>query len=494
MLLRDWTPPRAANGRLTYLLMDGPHVAGSGLGRARLGRLRDLTARAYIYTDRPAYRPGHTVAIRGVVREVALGQYSAVPKAVYRFEVADSRGRLIVARPVTLSEFGTFHETLALDSAAPVGTYRIHVFQPGKSDFTGSFEVHSYQLEPMSLAFDLKKTVFYRGETIQATLVAKYQYGAPVAGRPIEVQLPDGRILHGTTDAAGQFPVEFPTEGFAEEQALGLVARLPQDNVATAASVMLAIQGFRISLATTREIYLDGESFQLQVDTTDALGKPIGQPLSAAVVKLIESAGRITERETERKQLATDAKSGHGSAAFQIDDRDGGRYLLRVAGTDRFGNPIVADKPLAISGKKDETKLRLLADRQRFKVGENAGVNLHSRDRAGTALLTWEADRILTYKIVRLNEGNNPLTWAVDGAQFPNFTLTATRMAGNQLDQARLDVQVERDLKVEVSVAKASVAPGDQVDVDVTTVDQLGRPGGRGAFGCRGRSIAVAAL
>ena len=81
---------------------------------------------------------------------------------------------------------------------------------------------------------------------------------------------------------------------------------------------------------------------------------------------------------------------------------------MRVAGTDRFGNPIVADRPLLISGKKDETKLRLLADRQRYKVGEEASVNLHSRDRAGTALLTWEADRILTYKIVSLNEGNNP--------------------------------------------------------------------------------------
>ena len=94
-----------------------------------------------------------------------------------------------------------------------MGTYRIRVFQPGKSDFSGSFEVHSYQLEPIALSFDLKKTVFYRGEPIQATLVAKYQYGAPVAGRPVEVQLPDGRILHGTTDAAGQFPVEFPDRG-----------------------------------------------------------------------------------------------------------------------------------------------------------------------------------------------------------------------------------------------------------------------------------------
>ena len=33
-----------------------------------------------------------------MVREVAGGQYAHVPKAVYRFEVADSRGRLIAAQ------------------------------------------------------------------------------------------------------------------------------------------------------------------------------------------------------------------------------------------------------------------------------------------------------------------------------------------------------------------------------------------------------------
>ena len=137
--------------------------------------------------------------------------------------------------------------------------------------------------------------------------------------------------------------------------------------MAAAASVMLAIQGFRISLTTTRDIYLDGESFQLQVATADAQGKPVGQSLSAAVVKLISAGGRITEREMQRKQLTTDAGSGHGSLAFRIDDTEGSRYVLRVAGTDRFGNPIVADRPLAISGKKDETKLRLLADRQRVQ-------------------------------------------------------------------------------------------------------------------------------
>src|SRR5262249_19551042 len=197
--------------------------------------------------------------------------------------------------------------------------------------------------------------------------------------------------------------LEFPTEGFAEEQSLALAARLPEDNVATTASVLMAIQGFRIALSTTRETYLDGESFQLQVNTADPQGNPGGQALSVAIVKQLLSGNRVTERETQRKQLTTDTKTGHGSLTFQIDDQDGGRYIVRAAGTDRFGNPIVADRPLVISGKKDETKLRLLADRQRYKVGEEASVNLHSRDRSGTALLTWEADRILTYKIDSLS-------------------------------------------------------------------------------------------
>jgi tetratricopeptide (TPR) repeat protein len=475
VLLRNWDPPREVNRRLTYLVVDGPNVAGSGLGVPNQVA-QGLTPRAYIYTDRPAYRPGQQVALRGVVREVRDGQYANVPKAVYRLEVADSRGRLIVARPVALSEFGTFHQVLPLDRAAPLGTYRVTVSQPGKSVFTGSFEVQSYQLEPIDLAFDVKKSVVYRGEEVEADLVARYQYGAPLASRPIEVSLPDGRTLHGTTDAAGKYHLAFSTEGFAEEQVLALAARLPQDNVAASTMVRVAVRGFAISLSTTRDVYLDGESFALEVTTTDALGEPIGQSLSATLLKQVETEGRVTEREVSRRILTTDAKTGLGSLTFRVDDAQGGQYVLRVAGTDRFGTPIVADRPILISGKKDETKLRLLADRQSFKVGEEAGVNLHSRDRAGTALLTWEADRILTYKIVTLKEGDNPLSWSIDGAQFPNFTLTATRMRQTEFDQAKLDIQVERDLRVTVAPTRPVVGPGDAVELDVTTVDQLGRP------------------
>ncbi|WP_435019038.1 MG2 domain-containing protein [Tundrisphaera sp. TA3] len=478
VLLSGWDRPEPFQGgpSLQYLILDGNDAAGSGLGvpdKVAQG----LSARAYIYTDRPAYRPGQEVALRGVVREAKDGQYSNPAGAEYRLEVFDSRGRLLIARPTTLSPFGTFHEAVRLDPAAPVGTYRVRLSQPNRGDFSGAFEVQSYKLEKLTLDFDLPRAIVFRGENVKATLVARYQYGAPLSGRAIEAAMPDGRTVRGTTDRDGKFPVEFSTEGFGEEQSLPLVGRLPDDNVATVARVMVAIKGFNITATTPRDVYLDGESFTLTATTLDALGKPIGQELAVSVLHKVPQEGRITEREVAKKTLTTDKATGKATLTLKVDDARGGDYLVRVAGTDQFGNGVFADRPLTISGSEDETRLRILADRTAFKVGETARVNLHRRSAVnGTALLAWEADRILSYRLVPIKEGDNELTWTVDNAQFPNFTLTATGMAGQRLDEASLDVRVERDLRVTVTPTKKQIGPGEEVEVEVAAVDQLGRP------------------
>ena len=468
-------PAPAPDAALQYLVLDGGNAAGSILGvpdKVAQG----LTPRAYIYTDRPAYRPGQEVALRGVIREARDGQYANPASASYKLEVRDARGRTILAKSTTLSEFGTFHETVRLDDGAPVGAYQVSLYRPGQSSFSGQFEVRSYKLEKIDLEFDLPRTVYYRGETVKADLVAKYQYGAPVAGRPIEVALPDGRTIRGATDPSGKFHVEFPTDGFSEEQALRLVARLPSDNVGAVAGVILAIKGFRIDLSTTRDVYLDGETFALKLATLDAQGKPTGQELRVAVLKQVTQGGRTTEREVSKQVVTTDKATGRATLSVKVEDEKGGSYILRAAGTDQFGNPIVADDALQISGKDDETRLRLLTDRQSFKVGETATVNLHSRSRPGTALLAWEADRVIQYKLLPINEGDNRLTWEVDGPQFPNFTLTASRMVGDRFDQASLDIRVERELSVTVRPVKPAVGPGEDVEVEIVAVDQLGKP------------------
>lgn len=489
VLLTDWSEPR--QGELRYLILDGADACGSGLG-VPSQVVNGLAARAYLYTDRPAYRPGQTVELRGVVREIDKGQYAVRAGATYRLEVTDSRGRPFVSRPVTLSEFGTFHAPIDLDAAAAVGTYNIRVYQPGGSEFAGNFEVQAYQLQKIDLTFDLPRTVYYRGETVEGHLIAKYQYGTPLADRAIAVALPDGRTLQGRTDAAGRYAFSFATDAFAESQFLGISAQLPEDDVAAMARVALAVEGFTIALDTPRTTLLADEPFAVEVTTRDALGEPIGQELSVAVLKriggevpsddpappeqIVAPDAVLSEREISREKVATDPKTGKATVKLTVADADGGQFVIRASGTDRFGNPIVQDLTVFVSGEKDEDRLRFLADRVRYKVGEEASVRLHSRMPAGLALICWEADRILSYKLVAVKPGENAVAWAIVGEQFPNLTLTAAQMAGTSFQEARVDLAVERELRVTVKPVKEAVGPGDEVEVDLTVTDQLGRP------------------
>ena len=129
---------------------------------------------------------------------------------------------------------------------------------------------------------EVARAVVFRGEAVQADLFAKSQYGAVLAGRPIEVRLPDGRTLRDKTDEAGKFQVEFPTEGFGEDQPLEINASLPQDGVSAKAVVRMAVLAFRIDLNTDRSVYLDGELFPLRVKAIDPLGKPVAQALNVS--------------------------------------------------------------------------------------------------------------------------------------------------------------------------------------------------------------------
>src|SRR5262249_4269950 len=66
--------------------------------------------------------------------------------------------------------------------------------------------------------------------------------------------------------------------------------------------------------------------------------------------------------------------------------------------------------------------------------------------------------------------------WDVEGPEFPNVTLTASRMLGSALHQSRLDLTFDRDLRVMLTPVRPIVGPGDPVELEVTTRDQLGRP------------------
>ena len=74
---------------------------------------------------------------------------------------------------------------------------------------------------------------------------------------------------------------------------------------------------------------------------------------------------------------------------------EGGRYLLRFEGEDRFENPITGQTSVFVSDDDDKVRLRILANKHTFKVGDEATLQLHWRNEPALALVTFEGARIL---------------------------------------------------------------------------------------------------
>jgi tetratricopeptide (TPR) repeat protein len=450
---------------------------------------KDATAIASPKVQKPA--PGPAAA-----PPPAADEYVIEAGKKYTLEVFDGRNRLVRQEEVALGRFGTFHVAFVLPSTSPQGQYRVLVRDKAGHSYQGTFLVHEYQLEPVRLVVDTPRRVYYRGEEIEGTIRAEFYYGAPLAGREIRYQLADERAYTATTDAKGEVRFKLPTREFSETQVLPLVVTLPERNLQTGVQFFLSAQGFSINLETIRQVYVAGETFEVSLKATDAEGKPVAQKLVLNVLEKTKLPnGSTGERLVGKPQeLATAEKDGIARATLKLED--GGRYVLRAEGIDRFKNPITGECPVRVSDDKDEVRLRVLADKHTFKVGDTAAVQLHWREDPALALVTYQGARILGYRLVELKTGPNPLDIPMTARLAPNFELAVAVMTDirggdaqplaasppkRRFHTASSPFVVERDLRVKIETkrkgdAKGPVQPGEEIEVSVTTTDPQGKP------------------
>ncbi|MEX0587052.1 MAG: MG2 domain-containing protein, partial [Pirellulales bacterium] len=488
----------ASAGDVRVFAVAGTHTASNIVGLDGVGVATGLADKGYIYTDRPAYRPGDLVHIRGLIRSVTGDSFRVDEGAKYTVQVFDPRNRLLHQDTAALSAFGGLRTNFLLPAAAVQGDYRVLVTEAAKEitapkTYQGAFGVHEYRLEPVRVAIESDRAVYYRGEEITGKISVQFYYGAPVAGAEVRYQLADGQATTTKTDDKGQVAFKFPTREFRESQTLLLSVALPERNLTVVKPFILATKGFSIDVKTVRPVYLAGESFEATIKTVDAEGKPTAQKLTLKVLERTVVEGRVGERLVSEHPLATDKD---GSARQTLKLAAGGRYILRAEGIDRFENPISGAAAVDLSDDKDTIRLRLLADQHTFKVGDVAKVNLHWREQPALALVAFQGARVLDYKLVELKTGDNPLELPMTAQLAPNFELAVAVMtdtrapAGKPLDAnkpiTRLHVasspfNVSRELRVAVEVKRkngqaGAAKPGEEVDVIVTTTDPQGRP------------------
>ena len=493
--------------RVAAFVIKGGHVAADGLGLAGLGFSTGLTPRGYIYTDRPAYRPGHLVSIRGILRDVREGTYIVPDSVQYKLSVIDAQGRPIREEAVKLSQFGGFDTQMQLDPDASVGEYRIQVSpydaKGTERTFIGRFQVQRFQLEKVQLTLDFPRDVYFRGEQVEATFSAQYYYGQPVKHARIQYDLPDGRSYTEEADDQGKLKVIFDTTLMRPGNQLHFSGTILGENAGVKAHVMLAHLEFSIDVKPDADLVLSGEPFDVTVRTTGTNGKPLGVKLAVKVVQQqegvlahpvlsqipwLEGKGTTETAEVTIQEHHLQTGNASGVGTIQLTLTKGGAYIVRANGVDRFDQPVVGAGHVRISDESDETKLRIFAERTKTEVGASETLRIHSRLTQARALVTFEGEGVIAYKVLTLRSGMNPLQFTVGHAHFPNFHLGVAAIDGQQLRTTQKHFVVERNLNLEVSWKEERprpdynfepfpiYEPGATAEVEVRATDQLGQP------------------
>ena len=124
---------------------------------------------AYVYTDRPVYRPGHTVHFKGVLRQRGAEGYIVPAGKPFPVEIHDAQEKPIYRKTLTANANGTIRDDFILPVSAPLGSYSV-VVQFGDDSGSGSFEVEEYKKPEYEVRVTPTKARILEGDGAQAVI------------------------------------------------------------------------------------------------------------------------------------------------------------------------------------------------------------------------------------------------------------------------------------------------------------------------------------
>ncbi|MFN8471946.1 MAG: Ig-like domain-containing protein [Anaerolineae bacterium] len=153
---------------------------------------------AYMYTDRPLYRPGQTAHFKGILRGGRDGAYTIPKMSSVSITARDALGHEILKTDVPLSPYGTFSGDIPLAPAAPLGYYSISMEVPlpptpsePKPVFSSStsFQVSEYRKPEFDVQVKTDKPSYINGDVMNVTADSAYFFGGPVASGKMKWRL-----------------------------------------------------------------------------------------------------------------------------------------------------------------------------------------------------------------------------------------------------------------------------------------------------------------
>lgn len=357
----------------------------------------------YMYTDRPIYRPGHTVYFKGLVRTNNDLRYSLPDRKKILVTVRDELAQEVYKKELDINKNGTFTGELQLGEQAAVGGYNITASlatgdEPEYShSFYQSFRVAAYRKPDYKMTVTPDKDSYINGETAKVEVNGQFFFGAPLTDAPVEwtVQgmdyyffLPaDGKSPYssqwfsfsdegylcywgckgenklitqgkGKLDANGDFTVELPLnitdKKLSQFYTLEATAYdLNHQSVSSRATLPVHQGEYYVGILSQNYVGTKGKENTFEVITVDKNGNPVaGKSVDVSLMKCEWNTVKKKQVDSdfyydnnfddvlkEKKTVVTDDK-GHATVGFT--PTEGGDYKIATSSADSHGNKITS--------------------------------------------------------------------------------------------------------------------------------------------------------
>jgi hypothetical protein len=487
------------------------------------GPERSTTLTSYIYTDRPVYRPGHTVHIKAVVRRQKDDVLNLPEDNTLELKVTDADNKAVLTKNVQVSAHGTVTADLTLEADAGLGYYSIE-FTRSDVGGHGSFYVEEYKKPEYQVTVKPAAQRVLQGNSIQAIIEARYFFGEPVAGAKVKYVVhtsqhywwdedeaegdeADGgeaedsgesdynygeteqQEHEGVLDDNGRLTVSLPTaiDGKHNDQDYRIEARVTDAanrEVAGHVTVLATYGSFRLSVEPTSYVFSPGQTPKVKVTAQDYDGKPVQTQVH--IVANETKWDSSTYHRTETQVTSRDATTGaDGMALVELPAITGSGDFEISASAQTPENRTVKDYTWVWiwSGAGEwynrNTQAQIVADKKSYQVGDVAHLLLITGLKESWAVVTAEGNCVQSRQLIHATGESFAFDVPITEKAQPNLVVSAVIVHDNQLITAQKSLKVplmERTLTITATPSKPRFLPGETGSFDVLAVDSLNKP------------------
>ncbi|WP_163864213.1 MG2 domain-containing protein [Myxococcus eversor] len=435
----------------SLLLVPGLVLAARPNAPSPGGRDRPLT---FVSTDKPFYRPGESVLVRGLVLQ-ALSHKPMTGGVNALIEVRGPRGDLIaqgrVASPETVWGY-----SWPIPAGQAGGEYTLRVSDPwtAGAPVERKFEVRAYRAPRLKTQVQFLRDGYGPGDTVTATLdVTRAEGGVPETAKVTATALVDGASVAQEScavDPQGRCTVRFNLPKNIERGEGTLAFTIQDGGVVETAAKTIPI------LLQTLDLAMYPEGGELVAGLTSRVYFEAKTPAS----KPADLTGVVLDMKTGK--IVANVRSEHeGRGRFELTPRAETNYALRIdspAGIKKtFPLPAVKARGAVIRAREDVIPpgglVRLVVSNT--GVGRTS-VSLSQRDlRVASAVLDADDENPVT-----LDPGK------ADGV----LIATVWDADGRPLAERLVFRQPAKEITVELKANRARYEPGAPVELTARTL------------------------